>query len=98
MFPYIFHILPIGDDDFVQIAEHLEPKLHALIAALAGSDSQQVHLASASLSEETKMLKKELLGGPKNTAVLWELYRIYMIYIWHFDNYKYGNLLHSYGK
>ena len=80
----------------MQIAEHLEPKLHTLIAALAGSDSQQVHIASVSLSEETKKVKKELLGRPK----IRQFYGSYTGFIWHFYKYiyKYGNLLQSYGQ
>eukprot|EP00435_Cladocopium_sp_Y103_P074853 s70_g51.t1 len=52
---------PISQAMFDEVAEHLEPKLNTLIAALAGSDSQQVHYASVSLSEETKKVKKEFL-------------------------------------
>lgn len=65
---------PISQAMFDEIAEHLEPKLHTLIAALAGSDSQQVHIASVSLSEETKKVKKEFLqdalGANPNKPVL----------------------------
>lgn len=52
---------PISQAMFDEVTEHLEPKLHTLMAALAGSDSEQVHIASVSLSEETKKVKKEFL-------------------------------------
>ena len=53
----------------MQVTEHLEPKLHTLMAALAGSDSEPVHIASVSLSEETKKVKKEFLR--RKTEALW---------------------------